>query len=412
MKIYNSVLLGSLLASSTAVWADTSASPADRLAELERQIIDLKKEVKEEKKFTSTLAPDIHVGGAVRFNYNLKDSNQDREGDLDFSIFRIDLNGTIGDIRLSAEYRWYEYMRVVHHAYAAYQFDENWEGQIGITKVPFGNLGYSSNSFFFSDNFYIGLEDDYDSGLKFIGKFDNHDIRIAYFLNDEAGGNGNGANGTGTTARYSFDVVGLSVFDENGDVDAFATPTEYVSESNTINLRYAYTFEHNFGKTEVGASYLTGELENNTDSLGDRTASAVHLKSNINNFTLMLQYTDYDFDLDNGDEFIGVGAYAYNDSIPTSATIYNISLAYSYDVDYGAFDNLTFYNDYTVTTDKSGGLKEDTQMNVLGVGVTAGPIFGWFDYVAGTNQPFNGGSLAQDDTEWNHQLNIQIGYYF
>ena len=63
-------------------------------------------------------------------------------------------------------------------------------------------------------------------------------------------------------------------------------------------------------------------------------------------------------------------------------------------------------------TDKSGNFKEDTQMNVFGVGVTAGPIFGWVDYVAGTNQPFNNGTLVGDSTEWEHQLNIQIGYYF
>ncbi|AAZ26670.1 carbohydrate porin [Colwellia psychrerythraea] len=403
MKIYNSVLLGCLLTSSTAVWADTSEQ---RIEQLEKKIAKLEKQDTEDQKKISSLTPDIKIGGAVRVNYNYSDSNKDRGGDLDFSLFRLDLNGTIGDIRLSAEYRWYTYMDVVHHAYAAYQFNENWEGQIGVTKVPFGNLDYNSNSFFFSDAFYAGLEDDYDAGLKFIGKFDNHDIRLAYFLNDEAGG-------SGTNARYSFDVVGLTDLDENGAIiDPFAAPTVGLSESNTINLRYTYTFDNDVVKTEVGGSFLTGELEGATDSLGDRTAYAVHLKSNMNNFTLMLQYTDYDYDLDNGDDFVTVGAYAYNDSMPTSATIYNINLAYSYDVDFGAFDNLTFYNDYTVMTDKSGNFKEDTQMNVFGVGVTAGPIFGWVDYVAGTNQPFNNGTLVGDSTEWEHQLNIQIGYYF
>lgn len=403
MKIYNSVLLGCLLTSSTAVWADTSEQ---RIEQLEKKIAKLEKQDTEDQKKISSLTPDIKIGGAVRVNYNYSDSNKDRGGDFDFSLFRLDLNGTIGDIRLSAEYRWYTYMDVVHHAYAAYQFNENWEGQIGVTKVPFGNLDYNSNSFFFSDAFYAGLEDDYDAGLKFIGKFDNHDIRLAYFLNDEAGG-------SGTNARYSFDVVGLTDLDENGAIiDPFAAPTVGLSESNTINLRYTYTFDNDVVKTEVGGSFLTGELEGATDSLGDRTAYAVHLKSNMNNFTLMLQYTDYDYDLDNGDDFVTVGAYAYNDSMPTSATIYNINLAYSYDVDFGAFDNLTFYNDYTVMTDKSGNFKEDTQMNVFGVGVTAGPIFGWVDYVAGTNQPFNNGTLVGDSTEWEHQLNIQIGYYF
>ncbi|MFT6327847.1 MAG: hypothetical protein ACJAYK_002851 [Crocinitomicaceae bacterium] len=404
MKI-TATLISVLLVSSTSVWADTSASSKDRLAELERQVSELKKEVKKEK-ISSTLAPDIKVGGAIRMNYNYSDANKDKGGSFDFSIFRLDLNGTIGDVRLSAEYRWYSYMDVVHHAYAAYQFDENWEGQIGVTKVPFGNLGYNSNSFFYSDAYFVGLEDEYDSGLKFIGKYENHDIRIAYFLNDETGS-------SGTNARYSFDVVGLTDLDANGGViDAYAEPTVGLSESNTINIRYAYTFDNDVAKTEVGVSFLTGELEGANDSLGDRTAYAVHLKSNINNFTIMLQYTDYDYDLDNGDDFVTVGAYGYNDSIPASATMYNVNMSYSHDIDFGAFNNLTFYNDYSVTTNKSADLQEDTQANILGVGVTAGPIFAWVDYVAGTNRPFNKGSLVDDSTEWKHQLNIQVGYYF
>ena len=52
----------------------------------------------------------IKVGGAVRFQYGIKDydeDDKDRGGDFDFDTFRLDVNGSIGDVKLSAQYRWY-----------------------------------------------------------------------------------------------------------------------------------------------------------------------------------------------------------------------------------------------------------------------------------------------------------------
>ncbi len=190
MKV-STPLLGLLLASSTTAWTAQADDKTQRLEQLEQQIAELKKEVNANTKSSADLTPKIKIGGAVRFQYSYEDyddDNKDRGGDFDFDTFRLDVNGSIGDVRVSAQYRWYQYMDVVHHAYAAYDFNENGEGQVGITQVPFGNLNYNSNSFFFSSAYYTGLEDDYDTGLSFIGKYDNHDIRIAYFVNDELGG--------------------------------------------------------------------------------------------------------------------------------------------------------------------------------------------------------------------------------
>ena len=52
----------------------------------------------------------IDVGGAVRFQYNYKDwdeGNKDKGGDIGFDTFRLNLDGEIGEMILSAEYRWY-----------------------------------------------------------------------------------------------------------------------------------------------------------------------------------------------------------------------------------------------------------------------------------------------------------------
>lgn len=83
---------------------------------------------------------------------------------------------------------------------------------------------------------------------------------------------------------------------------------------------------------------------------------------------------------------------------------------YSLPVAWGPVSNLTFYNDYSLVTDKPGGQK-DTFMNVTGVAVTAGGLYTYFDFVVAENQPFIGGSMVGDGGT-NKRFNINFGYYF
>ena len=62
-------------------------------------------------------------------------------------------------------------------------------------------------------------------------------------------------------------------------------------------------------------------------------------------------------------------------------------------------------------TNKTGDL-EDTVMNVLGVAVSAGGLYTYFDLVTAKNQPFVGGTLAGNSGDYNTRFNINIGYYF
>jgi len=402
-------VLGLLLASSTTAFAATETTKIERLEQLEKQVAELKKEVSTNTKTTTDLTPKIKIGGAVRFQYSYEDyddDNKDRGGDFDFDVFRLDVNGSIGDVKLSAQYRWYQYMNVVHHADVAYQFTDNWEGKVGITQVPFGNLNYNSNNFFFSSGYYAGLEDDYDAGLSFTGKYDKHDIRVAYFLNDEKGGV-DGYSGD-KTHRYSYDVVGIRDF--AGGEGIYSAPTQEMGESNTINLRYSYNF---FDNTEVGVSLLSGDLEGGSGvgSVGDHTAYAFHVNSKIENIGIMFQVSEYEYDLDNGSDAVAVGAWAFYDTIPTEATSYNLNLSYSQSVSLGPITNLTYYNDYNLVTDKSAGL-DDTTMNATGVAISAGGVYAYVDFVVAKNQPFLGGTLVGNADDWNKRLNINIGYYF
>ncbi|OZB73553.1 MAG: hypothetical protein B7X29_11335, partial [Halothiobacillus sp. 13-55-115] len=90
-------------------------------------------------------AAPIKVGGAVRFNYTLEQFNQNSRntvGDLNFDTFRLNLDGQIDNVILSAEWRYYDYMQVIHHAWVGYKFTPNWLVRAGVVKVPFGNLPF------------------------------------------------------------------------------------------------------------------------------------------------------------------------------------------------------------------------------------------------------------------------------
>jgi hypothetical protein len=380
----------------------TNASESTGHVEVKKEIEEIKQQLATEKKSTEQ---SMKVGGAVRFQYSVKEydvDDKERGGDFDFDVFRLDFNGTVGDITLSAQYRWYQYMDTIHHAYLGYQFSDNWEAQIGITQVPFGNLTFNSNSFFFSTNFYVGLEDDYDAGFKFIGDYDKHNIQIAFFKTDEMGG----IDGyvSDKTARYSYDILGTRKVGEG----LYDSPQQELADDSILNLRYAYKFNG----FEVGASLLSGGIEGTDGNAGDHIAYAFHAKGNIDNFGVMFQYTDYEYDLDDETDFVTVGAYAFYDTIPASAKIYNLNLSYSLPVELGPVTNLTFYNDYNLMNDKSGDLKENTMMNITGIMVTSGSLYTLIDYAIGKNQPFLGGSLAGDSTETNSRVNINFGFYF
>ncbi|WP_288986439.1 porin [uncultured Pseudoalteromonas sp.] len=363
----------------------------------------------------------IKIGGAIRTNYSytsydtIGDDNKNRGGDFDFDIFRLNFSGDVGDVKLNAEIRFFDYMTAVKYAYAAYDFADDWQVQAGITKVPFGNWPYNSHNYFFSTNYYVGLEDDHDLGVLFKRKIaDNWQLDLGFFKNDELGGiNGYVDN---RSDRYSYDIVG---FREAGD-DVYADPGAIdadgnllgnpIGEYNTFSGRYGYHIEHEGGKTEIGVSALAGGLHDGVDRAGDYNAWALHLNSNMGPWNLQLQHGEYNYDIDNVNR-IAVGAYSFYDSMAAEATMSSANIAYSVPVQWGAVTNLQFYNDYSAIYDKSDNSK-DTWMNVTGFSVAAGGLFTYFDLVHGKNMPFVGGSLAGDSSETERRFNINIGYYF
>jgi len=351
----------------------------------------------------------IKVGGAVRTQYSYEDYNDrntDRAGDFDLDTVRLNFDGEIGDVILSAEYRFYQYMNVVHHGWAGYDFNDQWHGRLGIMQVPFGVLPYNSHSYFFDSTYYVGLEDDYDTGFLVRRRGDLWDLDLAFFKNDEQGGLDGFVDNR--SDRYSYDVVGERAAGEG----TYDDPSVGLAERNTVSSRLAFKYDTGGWNGEFGLSGYYGGLEGPGGSAGDQWAHAVHFVANHGRWNLQLQRAEYEYDLDSGRELLVVGAYSFYDTIPSTATTYTANLAYSLPVDWGPVTNLTFYNDFSLMTDKSGGLQDDTRMNVLGVAISAGGLYTYIDYVSGENQPFIGGSIGQDGGDTNHRLNLNFGYYF
>jgi hypothetical protein len=350
----------------------------------------------------------IAVGGAIRTNYSLRsysDGNEDRGGDFAFDIFRFNLRGSINDISLNAEIRFFDYMSAVKYAYLGYQFTDDWQAQVGIAPVPFGNTPYNSHNYFFSANYYLGLEDDHDLGIVLKRQpSDNWQVDLGFFKNDELGG----VDGyvESRADRYSYDIVGFRAADEG----IFADPAQPLGEYNTFTGRIAYHTEHGALRTEMGASALSGGLHNGQSRAGDYHAWALHSNIDYQNWNLQLQYSQYKYNV-NRAQRMAVGAYGFYDSIAAEASSATLNLAYSLPVDWGPVSGLQFYNNYGLVYDKSDGSR-DTLMNVTGVSVAAGGFFTYFDWVLAKNQPFAGGSASGNSDEHQRRFNINIGYYF
>lgn len=358
----------------------------------------------------ATAATDINVGGAVRFQYTFEDydnGNRERVGDLDLDTVRLNFDGTVDNILLSAELRYYQYMEVVHHAWLGYQINPEWQAQLGITQVPFGNLSYNSHSFFFSSNYYVGLEDDYDFGLKFLYQGERIESQIALFKNDEQGGIDGYVDNR--SDRYSYDVVGSRQAGEG----TFDAPGSALAESNTLAWRLAgNVLQDENRKVQLGVSLLHGQLHNDQEqSAGDYGAYALHMDANLGNWNLQLTTGHYEYNSDDGAERMVVGAYSFFDSIAAEADIHSANIAYRWDKPLAGLDTMTFYLDNSLISNKSGQL-DDTQMHVLGASISKGSLFTYVDLIHGENQPFIGGSMGENAGNANTRFNINFGFYF
>ena len=358
-----------------------------------------------ELKFLSGLdtIPKVKIGGAIRLNYALQDYNdqgKDRVGDFGFEVFRINADIDYGDIFLSVEQRWYESFNAIHHAYFGYHINDNSSVQIGVNQVPFGIAPYASHSFWFNATYYLGFEDDYDSGLKFIYDKDSWNIQGAFYKNSEY------VNST-RYGRYSFDLV----------TDDIQTNEEI----NQLNFRAIYKWDLDKNLVlNLGTSIETGQIYNqSTTNKGKRHAFAIHNNAFYKNWNLHLQWIDYEFNPKNPENIspktIQFGAFMFPFLASSKANIYTFNLAKEFKIDGKYIDKIKLYSNISIVKPKQGYGSTSKQI-VFGTTIIKRGLYAYFDYITGQNMWFSGGPGIglehPNDIAWKSRLNINFGYYF
>ena len=358
-------------------------------------------------------AGPFDIGGFVRFNFTDKDwdKNYDSAGEFEFDTVGVNVDLTnAGPFTGSFQYRFYEptnggdaFYSFMHHGWLGYQIDEDNEVQAGVHQVPFGITGFASHNWFFQIPYYVGLEDDYDLGVKYIHEDGDFTHEFAYYLCDEGQYYGDSRD----SARYSYDVVKSGTSDDE--------------ERNQLNYRVVYDMEHSDNwSSAIGASLQYSQIHNvQTDGDGNHYALAAHIDSNYGPYNVKAEAIRYEYSLaEASDGYVVMGAYDYPYNVASRANIYCLGVSRSFDVQWGPVTNVTLYNDYSIV-DKDESDFGNTQHNVTGFSFTAGRFVSYFDVLVGRNHPWAGpgwtDSLAKGDgaaSDWYTRVNLNVGYYF
>ncbi|NBC81982.1 MAG: hypothetical protein GVY19_01245 [Bacteroidetes bacterium] len=395
---------------------------------------------------------NFKIGGALRYNYQFRDwsqSHKNQGGDFTFDTWRINVDGQAKGVLISLEYRFYSGYHMFHHGWFGYNITPKSQIQLGISKVPFGIMPYASHSWWFQTPYYVGLEDDYDMGLKLTNDFDKLQLDVAYYKTAEPTLSGSSIG----SARYSYDVVPAAqiVYPEGSPTNEVINPNTPgpaedsipVSEGpqpdtvlysankevNQFNVRATYEILEDF---QIGVSGEFGGIYNqDVDKTGSHWAAAVHATKNWGDLNLLAEYVHYKYDLPEAPgqtpNTVVMGAYDAPYKVATEAQMYLIGMSYTFHTNWGPISSLTIYDNYTYMDKQITGF-QDTQQHVIGCLVSAGQLFTYIDFAMGKNHPWLGDygshwnhALARgavqnnepvEEPKWHTRFNINFGYYF
>ncbi len=345
--------------------------------------------------------PPVKIGGALRFNLTHRDfarTSESKLGESGLDVFRINVDGELDNILVSGEYRFYSYMETIHHGWVGYEFEDESQVQLGIHQVPFGLLPYASHNFWFGVPYYLGLEDDYDMGIKYVRKDGPWSSQLAFYKNEEL-------NDPTNPNRYSFDLL------QAGE--------QQNEEINQVNGRLAYTLGQGTNcETELGVSGQVSEVYNAaTDNSGEHWAGAAHMDSRCGRWNFQLQGISYDYNPANpvgvSENTVRVGAFGGGYQIASAGDVLVANLAYNFESPWQAIDQITCYNDYSQLFKDIDGAG-DSQINTLGCAIGKGPLFTYIDWIYANNMAFFGdGSMGRGGSDdWRSRFNVNIGFYW
>ena len=387
--------------SSVSMAALSTEQLQESLDDLERQVAAMKAELAKSSNDQSSQASAssenyLSIGGAVRFNYQVNDSNTRRGGEFKFDTFRLDINGQYNGILIGSKWRWFEDKALIQTAWMGYNITPTSQVRLGLDLIPFGNQEYNSHNFDLSPNFQLGLEDNYAFGGTYHYKGDALDVQAGLFKNSSS-------RLTGGDKNYSPNLIGVgSAKDPNGK------PSTKADTVDTAAVRVVYTFKPAQDvNIQVGSSGLFGGVASEQGNIGEYGAFALHSEITFKRLHLQLQATHYEYDLKEGEGKLIRGFYGNQITAATRANSYTANVAYKLPVKIGPIERLDFYNDYTLVTDKPNNAA-DSYDNAVGLGIAAGAVYVFLDWHVQQNM----GDMTALNESTSHYFNANFGYYF
>ena len=378
-----------------------------------------------------TAGPALTFDGAIRMWVEALSWNDQRKWMPEFDTARLGFKYDDGRFLAAGRERFYHYtsretgaakgasMLFNEYLWAGYRFADKSELHVGQERMPFGLLPYASNNFFESMAWYAGYEDAFSTGLQYRRTAGPFSVNVGFFPSD---------------GRHL-----LSWTDSHGELDGLDSvrfsnhlmKSYGREERNTAVARLAYTVPFAGGKTEIGASVLTGRLAATDPALssGDRRAGALHASAEFGRLGVQLETIRYTNDFAGNGSVAGdwygacdrdcviIGAYGFTNRLAAKGNIDIANVSYKLPGTIGPFSDFVVYNDWSRLRKSAAGYA-DSYQNVTGVTFSSG---GWtiiVDVANATNEPYLspgfGNALAAGGgaKSSGHRFNANIGYYF
>ncbi|UMY16767.1 hypothetical protein MMB17_19145 [Methylobacterium organophilum] len=297
-------------------------------------------------------------------------------------------------------------------AYAGVKLSPEDSISVGLQQVPFGLVPYFSTTFFETVGFVAGLEEVYNTGLKFSHVEKDFNYQLGYFPAD--GGNYFGISRD--ASRYSTNVV---------KADSYVAGGSNNVEQHMLVGRGEYTFFRNEAVTAtVGASIWHSSIYNyDTGTYGSKQQEALHFVGTYGPWTLRAIGARVDIDPRNPggrNSLITIGSYDGSYNLATKAFFFSGDLSYKFTPTVGPFTEIVPYFNYSAYY-KDQRAYRDTERYIVGSAWTIRNISGLYVYTEmriGRNDPYTGagqytqGLAAGGDNKFKKSFYVNIGYYF
>lgn len=359
----------------------------------------------------------LDVGGAIRGRLDIDPDRDISEFNFDTLILRADYDS---DRWISsAKYRFYgdaypfRYtdnigdISFFEYAWVGYRFSPDHQLQVGQTVAPFGLSPYFGSTFFETLGNVIGLEDTHDIGFKYLGQFEDWNVRAAYYPITAQQGRGTSRGGKtyGTTVATA---------------DSYVTDGSDNEERDIFIGRLAHNYRQGDWQGEVGVSALASTLRNHdTRKDGRRYAAALHMTAQNGPWGFQAMAVRQHMTPENpgDDRLVSFGGFDATFNVAAKGNLYVGDISYSLASQYGWLSGIKLYANYSLF-DKDVGQFNDSQRLIVGSSFSLGPLWIALEWLHGNNDPYIGGSDftqslgAGGSNQWENQLYSNIGYYF